>query len=105
MQIEDWPSAKTMPALYRELQELELLEHIAELEAFGYTVLPPEKVGPSQQHEAVKQAVLELVSERKGCAPEDLDELFSESQELFRFVLWDNPIFEKLVRLAQTTSR
>ncbi len=97
MQIEDWPSAKATPALYRELKELDLLEHIAELEAFGYTVLPPDTVGPPEQHEAVKQAVLALVSKRKGCAPEDLEALFSESQELFRFVLWDNPIFEKLV--------
>lgn len=24
MKIEDWPSAKSMPALYRELQELEV---------------------------------------------------------------------------------
>ncbi len=97
MQIEDWPSAKTTPALYRELKELDLLEHLAELEAFGFTVLPPDKVGPREQHEAVKQAVLELVSKRKGCAVDELAELFSESQELFRFVLWDNPIFEKLV--------
>ena len=32
MKIEDWPSAKEVPALYRELKELNLLEHIAELE-------------------------------------------------------------------------
>ncbi len=97
MQIEDWPSAKTTPALYRELKQLDLLEHLAELEAFGYTVLPPDKVGPPEQHEAVRQAALRLVGQRKGCAVEDLEELFSDSQELFRFVLWDDTIFEKLV--------
>ncbi len=97
MQIEDWPSAKTTPALYRELKQLDLLEHLAELEAFGYTVLPSDKVGPPEQHEAVRRAALRLVGQRKGCAVEDLEELFSDSQELFRFVLWDDPIFEKLV--------
>ena len=50
MQIEDWPSAKDIPALYRELKELDLLEHLAELEAFGYTVLPPEKWAPSSSY-------------------------------------------------------
>ncbi|MEM7016627.1 MAG: phytanoyl-CoA dioxygenase family protein [Pseudomonadota bacterium] len=97
MQIEDWPSAKTIPALYRELKELDLLEHLAELEAFGFTVLPPEKVGPPEQLEATREAVLRIASERKGCKPEELEEKYTDGQELLRFVLWDDPIFEKLV--------
>jgi ectoine hydroxylase-related dioxygenase (phytanoyl-CoA dioxygenase family) len=97
MEILDWPSAKHTPALYRELKQLDLLEHLAELEAFGYTVLPPEKVGPKEQHEAAKAAVLRIACERKQCAVDDLAEVFSDGQELMRFVLWDDPLFEKLV--------
>lgn len=97
MKIEDWPSAKTTPALYRELKELGLLEHLAELEAFGFTVLPPEKVGPQEQHDAARKAVLRIACERKQCGVEELEEVFADGQELLRFVLWDDPIFEKLV--------
>ena len=70
IKIEDWPSAKDIPALYRELKELDLLEHLAELEAFGYTVLPPEKVGSKEQLEETKTAVLKIAAERKGCKVE-----------------------------------
>ena len=97
MDIEDWPSAKTLPALYRELKQLDLLEHVAELEAFGFTVLPPEKVGPPQQHEAVRDALLDVACERKGCSQAELPGVFSDDQELLRFMLWDDPLFEKIV--------
>lgn len=97
MEIKDWPSAKHVPALYRELKQLDLLEHLAELEAFGYTVLPPEKVGPQEQHDAAREAVLRIACERKNCGVDELASEFSDGQELLRFVLWDDPIFEKLV--------
>mgnify|MGYP001186638210 FL=1 len=97
MKIEDWPSAKDVPALYRELKKLDLLEHLVELEAFGYTILPPEKVGSQAQLEETKAVVLRIASERKGCKIEDLEEVYDDGQELMRFVLWDDPIFEKLV--------
>ena len=60
MKIEDWPSAKTLPALYRELQKLDLLENVAELDAVGFTVLPPEKVGPPEQREQVHDALIRV---------------------------------------------
>jgi len=47
MAIEYWSSAKDTAALYGELKQMDLLEHVAEIEAFGYTVLPPETVGPA----------------------------------------------------------
>jgi len=97
MKIADWPSAKHIPALYRELKKLDLLEHLAELEAFGYTVLPPEKVGSTEQLEATREVVLRIASERKGCTTAELEDVYSDGQELLRFVLWDDPIFEKLV--------
>ena len=57
MKIEDWESASSMPMLYRELQGLGLESNIAELEAFGFTVVPPEKVAPPAFHEAVQKAL------------------------------------------------
>ena len=95
MEINDWTSARHLPELYRELKQLDLLEHIAELEAFGYTVIQPEKVGPRKQHEAVRDAMLGVACERKECDSINLDEVFVDGQELMRFVLWDDPIFER----------
>ena len=97
MNIEDWPSAKTIAPLYRELKQLGLLEHLAELEAFGFTVLPPEKVGPPEQLEAACSAVLRIAAERKGCKTDELERVYDDGQELLRFVLWDDPVFEKLI--------
>tara|TARA_Y100001934_G_scaffold17089_1_gene20319 strand:- start:689 stop:1699 length:1011 start_codon:yes stop_codon:yes gene_type:complete len=98
MQIEDWPSAKTRPALYRELKQLDLIENLAELEAFGFTVIPPDKVGDADFHARVQAAAHRVACERKDCADSNaLAESFREGQELLRFVLWDDPLFERLV--------
>ena len=97
MQIEDWKSTRKLSPLYRELAEMELLENIAELEAFGFTVVPPEKVGPQELHDEVREAVLAVACERRGCTVAQLPEVFDDAQELMRFVLWDAPIFEKVI--------
>jgi hypothetical protein len=78
MEIKDWSSAKDTASLYRELKQLDLLEHLAELEAFGYTVLPPDKVGPADQHEEAKEAVLRIACERKDCSRDELGDAFNE---------------------------
>ena len=97
MKINDWSSALQLSALYRELKELDLLEHVAELEAFGFTVVPPEKVGSTQEHQAVRDALIEVAKDRKECNYNELVDLFKDGQELLRFVLWDAPIFEKVL--------
>ena len=97
MEIEDWPSAKALAPLYRELKDLDLLEHVAELEAFGLTVLPPDVVGPPEQHEAVREALLRVACERKQCSEDELADVFRDGQELMRFMLWDDPLFEKII--------
>lgn len=97
MKIEDWPSGKTIPALYRELKQLDLLENLAELEAFGFTVIPPEKVATPEVHEQYQAAALRVACERKNCTPEELPGVFEDGQELLRFTLWDDQSFEKMV--------
>ena len=58
MGIEDWESAGALPLLYGELRQIGLESNVVELEAFGFTVVPPEKVGPPGSHLAVKEAVV-----------------------------------------------
>lgn len=95
MEINDWTSARYLPQLYRELKQLDLLEHIAELEAFGYTVVPPEKVGTPDEHAAVRDALIRVACARRNCSETELVKVFADGQELMRFMLWDDPIFEK----------
>ena len=97
MKIKDWSSTGPRSALYRELKQLDLLENIAELDGFGYTIVPPQKVGPPEHHEAVKQAVLRVAARRKDCAIEELARFFDKGQELMRLILWEERIFEKVV--------
>ena len=95
MKIEDWISVGSTSLLFRELKQLHLLEHVAELEACGFTVLPPEKVGTPEQHKSVRDAILQVASSRKECGTDELVEIFDDNQELLRLILWDDPVFEK----------
>lgn len=45
MEIGDWKSVAGMADVYRQARELGLETNIAELEAFGFTVIPPDKTG------------------------------------------------------------
>jgi len=65
MEIENWESAGALPLLYAELKQLGLESNVAELEAFGFTVVPPEKVGPPELHLQVKEAVERVVRRRQ----------------------------------------
>ena len=95
MEIGDWKSAGSVAPLYRELAELDLLSNITELEAFGFTVIPPEKVGPPEFCEEVKAALERTMLRRYG---EDglASERWSNVNDIQRFMLWEDPIFEKL---------
>ena len=57
LQIGDWKSAGSVAPLYRELTQIGLESNIAELDAFGFTVVPPEKVGPPEFCDDVRKAL------------------------------------------------
>jgi ectoine hydroxylase-related dioxygenase (phytanoyl-CoA dioxygenase family) len=102
MKIDDWESADTLPKLYRELQELGLELNVAELEAFGYTIVPPELVGPPDLHSAVRAALLAVGGRRSGETPDVKGGTTHTDQrhalgQVARFILWDDPVFERLV--------
>ena len=95
MKVDNWESAGSLPLLYNELKELGLETNIAELEAFGFTVVPPEKVGPPEFHAEVKAATEKVVANRFGSLDAHLDRWNNVNDNL-RFVIWEDPIFEKL---------
>ena len=95
MEIGDWKSAGSVSPLYKELRQLDLESNIAELEAFGYTVVPPEKVAPQSFCDEVREALERTMLRRYG--PDGLsEERWKNVNDIQRFMLWEDQIFEKL---------
>ena len=96
MEIKDWPLCLPESKLYRELAQLDLLENLAELNMFGFTVVPPEKVGPPEFHARVKEAVVKVVERRFGKLGND-GLSWRDRNQIIRMILWDDQVFEELV--------
>jgi ectoine hydroxylase-related dioxygenase (phytanoyl-CoA dioxygenase family) len=92
MDIENWECAGSLPLLYQELQQLGLETNVAELEAFGFTIIPPEKVGPPDYHIEIREALERVVERRFG---EDISR-WNNVNDNMRFLLWEDPVFEKM---------
>jgi ectoine hydroxylase-related dioxygenase (phytanoyl-CoA dioxygenase family) len=95
MEIGDWTSLGSVAPLYRELRELGLEANIAELEVLGFTVVPPEKVGPPDFCDEVREALERTLLRRygpTGLAPER----WANVNDIQRFMLWEDTAFERL---------
>jgi ectoine hydroxylase-related dioxygenase (phytanoyl-CoA dioxygenase family) len=69
MEIGNWKSVAGMTEVYRQAREFELEPNIAELEAFGFTVIDPEKTGaPPDFAERLLEAVQRLAGEEDEAA-------------------------------------
>ena len=60
----DVPNA--VDAMLAPIRELGLERYIAELEHYGYTIIPPERVAPPEFVARVREAVLRVAYERTG---------------------------------------
>ena len=64
------PAAADVSAAWAAAQELGLEKHIAELEAFGYTVIPPETSGTAELAADLLARITELSTEERGVRPD-----------------------------------
>ena len=95
MDIGEWKSVGSVGPLYSELRQLGLESNICELEVFGFTVVPPEKVGPPGLNEEIREALEQTMLRRYG--PTGLDvERWSNVNDIQRFMLWEDRAFERL---------
>lgn len=101
-------------SLLAELQELDLLGHVAELEIMGLTVIPPEKVGLLHRIDAIREALLDVAEARRGVRP-DWEGKYAESEspspfgQLESYLGLERPIFQDVmmnrVMLAMATQQ
>jgi hypothetical protein len=70
MQIGDWKATAELGEVYRAARELGLETNLAELEAFGFTIVEPEKAAPPGFAQRMLDAVLELEAKE---APDTVD--------------------------------
>ena len=93
---------KRVSLLYPELRKLGLETHIADLALQGYTIVPPEKVGPPEYIEDLRQAVLRVSERRTGIKPDWETGETHKGQvhplgQFMRYVLFEDPVFEPVV--------
>ncbi len=100
----DPTSPERLGGLYDPMRELGLESAVAELDTYGYTVIPPEKVAPPEFVERVRGVVLRVIEERTGIEHR-LDQNGNAgkykgqpqlpSQFLLYYLLFADPIFEE----------
>ncbi len=92
-------SEAAVDRFYRPIVELGLEDNAAKLDAYGYTVVPPDKVAPPDFLERIRSAVLRLAHERTGYehsldrnsdAPGDVN----SSQYSMFYLLFEDEVFE-----------
>jgi ectoine hydroxylase-related dioxygenase (phytanoyl-CoA dioxygenase family) len=69
MEIGDWKSVAGMAEVYRQAREFDLEPNIAELEAFGFTVIEPDKTGaPPDFAERLLESVMRIARQEDESA-------------------------------------
>jgi ectoine hydroxylase-related dioxygenase (phytanoyl-CoA dioxygenase family) len=101
MDIGDWSATRDLNEVYREIRALGLETNLAELEAFGFTVI--EGALDDGQVEAMRAVILALAEERLGRRL-DLDHETEPTNDgggsdvaLIPFLLYKDPIFKQAV--------
>jgi len=102
MKIQDWETTRELSGIYRDVRALDLEQNIAEHDAFGFTIVPPEKVAPPAFQRRLLEAILGYHERRTGQRI-GLDELATASLpgnrpiEVHLGLIGEDPIFEEVV--------
>ena len=56
--------------VWGEIREHGIEKHIAELDAYGYTIIPPQLASPNGLADRLLEAVLEVAERRNGIRPD-----------------------------------
>jgi ectoine hydroxylase-related dioxygenase (phytanoyl-CoA dioxygenase family) len=95
MQIGDWSATPDLNEIYREVRALGLETNLAELEAFGFTVIQG-ALSPDQTA-AARQAILTVSEERLGRKLDLDNETDYADLQFIPFLLFKDPIFREVL--------
>ena len=73
MKLENWETTADLNPIYADIRAHDLEQCVAELDAFGFTVIPPEKIAPAAFHDRLRQAILDVHERRTGHRVEDAE--------------------------------
>lgn len=71
MQIGDWEGTPELNEIYRDVLKHDLAENVAELDAYGFTVIPPEKVASPEFLARLTRGLLDAHERKTGFHIED----------------------------------
>jgi ectoine hydroxylase-related dioxygenase (phytanoyl-CoA dioxygenase family) len=95
MEIGDWSACPDLVDVYRDIRELGLERNLAELEAFGYTVVEG-ALSPGQTTQ-MRDRIVELAEQRLD-KPLDLDaETEHRDTKYAQYLLFEDPMFKAAV--------
>ena len=104
MQNAAWKSTEKYNNTYRKIRELDLDEHVSDLDAYGFTIVPKEKVAPEEFLQRITDTVLRVATERTGIEHQ-LERNGNrgqyetnphrDNQYLLFYLLMDDPVFEE----------
>ncbi len=101
---------KTISLAYQRIKERGLTEHLEELEAYGLTVIPPEKLGDTRILERARDAILRIAGERTGVKHDietgehgTLHQIGTNKSQYILFTFFEkDPVFEEIVQHSMT---
>ena len=106
MDFGDFAATETINPAYNRIKELDLESHVFDIDTYGFTIVPAEKVASREFFERVRETVLRIARDRTG-ADLQLDrngsagkiETAARSQHQFLLfcLLSEDPIFEDWV--------
>jgi len=99
VEIGDWPSSRCVNDTYRGIRKLGLECNVAELEAFGFTILPGSLA--AERVRQVRRTILDIAQRRWNMAldPDRTQDLEGKlpGTPILTNLLFEDPIFEELM--------
>lgn len=97
MDIADYETSPHVDPLMKELDEYDLMKHVVELEAYGMTVVPPEKIGAAPDFaDRLRNAIIGTCERRNGIEIGDYEKADANVEAMGKnswFLLQEDEVF------------
>jgi ectoine hydroxylase-related dioxygenase (phytanoyl-CoA dioxygenase family) len=99
-QVHAWYGRERVADPMERLDALQLSKHVEELNAYGFTVIPPEKAAPAGFWQELRDGILALAQQRSGVTPDTDGGGTHRDQprgtgELMSYMLLGGEVFER----------